>query len=192
MRWYWFNPVQVLTSELLAGATIALPSTVNTVLTLLRIGQQVMFGFFLAGLVLSAVQLVTTPLVLRARLWSLPLSIGAIGTAICVNSGAVIATVFAVGAKYALTAQSELNIQVDIGVRMFVLMWLAAGFTTVALVLHAAMGCFCLVRKDPPPNEVNVEETTANSSALLAEGGGETKEKKSGFPFPFRRRRVPG
>jgi hypothetical protein len=166
MRWFWFNPIEVLTSELLAGATIALPDEVNTILNLLRIGQQTMYGFFMAGLLFSGIMLVLTPLAVRARLWSLPLSIFSIATALCVNCGAIIATVLTVGAKYALTAQNELNIGVEVGVRMFVLMWLAALCSTVGFLLHAAMGCCCRIRKESVKNDFTAEGVMTNSSAV--------------------------
>ena len=52
---YWFNPVEVLVSGLLAGATIALPAEVATILELLRLGSRLMYAFFTAGTVINFV-----------------------------------------------------------------------------------------------------------------------------------------
>ncbi|TDZ39791.1 SUR7 family protein pun1 [Colletotrichum spinosum] len=166
-RMYWFNPIEILTNELLAGATIALPSEVTTILDILRIGQQVMFGFFLGGICLNAVLIPVTPLVLRTRWWSLPLAIFAGLAALLVTVASIIGTVMSVGARYALTQQSDLNISADLGVRMFVFMWIASALTLVAFILHAAMGCCCSPRKE-----------RAAAAAAAAAGGDATGEQE--------------
>lgn len=140
---YWFNPVQVLVSELLSGAQIALPSEVTTILTVLRIGSQIMHGFFLAGAVLNFVLVIASPLVILTRWWSLALALLGAVASIIVTVGAVIATVISFAAKIALTAQDQLNIRAEIGVKMFAFMWIAAICTDLAFLLHAAMGCCC-------------------------------------------------
>ena len=140
---YWFNPVQILVSELLAGAQIALPSEILTILTLLRIGQRLMFGFFLTGILLNFLLMLATPLAIRTRWFSLALSIFGGTAAILVTVAAVIATAISVAFKVASTAQDQLNIKSDIGIRMFVFMWIAAIATDLAFLLHAAMGCCC-------------------------------------------------
>ncbi|KAK1593153.1 SUR7 protein [Colletotrichum navitas] len=147
-RMWWFNPIEILTNELLAGATIALPSEVTTILNILRIGQQIMFGFFIAGISLAAALLIATPLVMRTRWWSLPVAIFACITGTLVTVASIIGTVMSVGARIALTQQKELNIKAVLGVRMFVFMWLASALVTVAAIIHMAMGCCCSPRKE--------------------------------------------
>ncbi|OLN85948.1 SUR7 family protein pun1-like protein 2 [Colletotrichum chlorophyti] len=147
-RLYWFNPIEIMTNELLAGATIALPSQVTTILNILRIGQQIMFGFFISGISLSAALLLATPLVLRSRWWSLPVAIFAGIAGILVTVASIIATVMSVAARIALTQQQELNISAVLGVRMFVFMWIASACVSLAWILHAAMGCCCAPRKE--------------------------------------------
>jgi hypothetical protein len=144
---FWFNPVEVLVGELLAGAKIALPSEVVTILTLLRIGSQVMYAFFMSGIVLNFVLLLATPLVLRTRWFSLFTSLVGGVAGIVLTVAAIIATVISVAAKIALTAQDQLNIQCDIGAKMFAFMWIAALSTDFAFLLHAAMGCCCAPEK---------------------------------------------
>ncbi|KAH0498250.1 hypothetical protein TgHK011_005515 [Trichoderma gracile] len=140
---FWFDPVEVLVGELLAGARIALPSEVVTILTLLRIGSQVMYAFFMSGTVLNCVLLLLTPLVLKTRWFSLCTSLIGFVAGLVLTVAAVIATVISVAAKIALTAQDQLNIHCDIGGKMFVFMWIAALATDFAFILHAAMGCCC-------------------------------------------------
>jgi hypothetical protein len=142
---YWFNPIEILTSELLEGATIALPNQVNVILGLLKLGQQTMFAFFLTGTLLNVVLMLASPLVLRTGRWSLFVSIFACISGLLVTSASVIATVLTLAARYALTMQSELNIRAEIGIRMFVFMWIASALTTLVFLVHSAMGCFCPV-----------------------------------------------
>ncbi|KAF6787060.1 integral membrane protein [Colletotrichum sojae] len=184
-RLYWFNPIEILTNELLAGATIALPSQVNTILDILRIGQQIMFGFFISGISLNAALILATPLVLRTRWWSLPVALFAGFAATLVTVAAVIATVMSVGARYALTQQSELNISANIGVRMFVFMWIAAALTDLAFILHAAMGCCCSPRKERAAAAGNANEQEKTETTTTGPG-----EKPSRLPV-FMRKRSP-
>lgn len=151
-QFYWFNPVEILVGELLAGAQIALPSQVVTILDLLKIGSMVMYGFFMAGLIFNFFLLFLTPLVIRTRWYSLLVTlIGTIAT-ILVVVASIIATVIMVAAKVALTAQDELNIRADIGVKFFAFMWVAAGCTLLAWCLHAGMGCCCKPERRDPQN----------------------------------------
>jgi hypothetical protein len=164
----------------LAGAKIALPSAVNTVLTLLRLGQQAMYGFFMTAIVLDFLLLLATPLVLRARVWSFPVSLVAFVSSVCVTTATILATALTLGAKYALTAQQELNIRVNIGVPMFVFMWLATGLSDLAFLLHAAMACYCHIHEREP----------AGSGSPT--GAASPSEKKIKIPAFVRRRKVAG
>ncbi|KAM0483648.1 hypothetical protein ACHAPX_002141 [Trichoderma viride] len=174
---FWFNPVEVLVGELLAGAKIALPSEVVTILTLLRIGSQVMYAFFMSGIVLNFVLLLVTPLVLRTRWFSLFTSLVGGVAGIVLTVAAIIATVISVAAKIALTAQDQLNIQCDIGGKMFAFMWIAALSTDFAFLLHAAMGCCCAPDK-------------RNGSRIGSPSASTMQEKHDSYTLPnFIRRR---
>ncbi|KAM3439354.1 hypothetical protein NHJ13734_003740 [Beauveria thailandica] len=168
-QFYWFNPVEVLVSELLSGAKIALPSQVITILKLLRIGSQVMYGCFMAGTVLNAVLLLLTPLATRRRLFSLFLSIIGLLSVIVLVIASVIATVISVAARIALTAQDQLNISAEIGVKMFAFMWIGSVLTVVAFLLHSAMGCFCRPQRikrsaASKPSDVSMAETSSSAN----------------------------
>lgn len=174
---FWFDPVSVLVGELLAGARIALPSEVVTILTLLRIGSQVMYAFFMSGIVLNCILLLLTPLVLKTRWFSLCTSLIGAAAGLVLTVAAVIATVISVAAKIALTAQDQLNIQCDIGGKMFAFMWIAALLTDFAFLLHAAMGCCCA-----PDKRLNSRATSPSGSGM--------QEKNEAYSLPdFVRRR---
>ncbi|KAG7135634.1 SUR7 family protein pun1 like [Verticillium longisporum] len=130
---WWFNPIEVLTSQLFTGAVIALPKEVTTVLTVLRLAQQIMFGFFLSG--------------------------------IC--SPSILGTAMSVVARYALTAQSELNLRANLGARMFAFMWVASTATIVAFFVHAIMGCCC--RRHPLDERRTKMEPTPDGSQATSE-----------------------
>ena len=128
-------------SELLAGATIALPAEVIQILDILRITSNIMYGFFITGTVLSFVMIFITPVAILSRWWSLPMALTAALNGFIILAATVIATVISIVFKYAATAQSDLNIHADVGVKMFVFMWMATGFAGLSFVIHSALGC---------------------------------------------------
>jgi len=186
-------------SELLAGAKIALPNEVNTILDLLKLGQQAMFGLFITTIVINFILLLSTPLVLRSRVWSLPMAIVACISGILLTGAAALATIFVFGAKYALTKQAELNIRAEAGIPMFVLMWMSVGLTDLAFLLHAAMGCFCHIRKEETDEAIEGEtdeategETKEDTTSPSSPSSPVSGEKKSKMAFFRRRIKAPG
>lgn len=138
----------MITNELLAGATIALPTHVITVLNILRLASQIMFGFFLTACVLTSVLVLLSPLVLWSRWYSLPFALVSFVDAVLIVVASVIGTVISWVFKYAAESQSELNIRADVGTRMLVFVWVASGFALMAFVIHAGLGCCCASRRD--------------------------------------------
>ncbi|KAK4236676.1 SUR7/PalI family-domain-containing protein [Achaetomium macrosporum] len=145
---YWFNPVEVLMNELLSGATIALPTQVVTILSVLRITSQIMFGFFLTAAVLGFLLAFLSPLAVRSRWWSLPLAVASFLEMMLVLAASIVGTAISFAFKYAAEAQSELNIHAEVGVKMFVFMWIATGFSIWGFAVHSGMGCCCTSRRD--------------------------------------------
>jgi hypothetical protein len=164
-------------SELFAGAQIPLPAQVFTVLTVLRIGLRLTFGFFLTGIILNFLIMLVTPLATRTRWWSLGLSIAGFISALIITVAAIIATAISVAFKIAATAQDQLNIKADIGIRMLVFMWIAAIATDLAFLLHAAMGCCCKPERREKARVPSPEGSTS-----------EKKKSRPGSRFPFRRK----
>ncbi|KAI1284006.1 SUR7/PalI family-domain-containing protein [Xylaria sp. FL0933] len=145
---FWFNPVKIILDELLSGASIALPSEINDILNILRIAFHVMFGFFLGGLILDGVLLVTSPIVLYSRWWSLPAGLLSGLAATVVIVGAILGTVIAYVFRAALNSQPDLGVEASIGTRMIAFQWTAAGFNLLAFMFHAGLGCCCTSRRD--------------------------------------------
>lgn len=135
-------------SELLAGATIALPTQIITILSVLRISSQIMFGFFLTACILTFLLIFLSPLAVSSKWVSLPLAFTSFLNMTLVLAASAVATAISLAFKYAAEAQSELNIHADVGIKMFVFMWLATGFSIWAFAIHAGMGCCCVSRRD--------------------------------------------
>ncbi|RYP09669.1 hypothetical protein DL765_008369 [Monosporascus sp. GIB2] len=145
---FWFNPVEVLLNELLAGASIALPSQVNDVLTILRIASHIMFGFFLASAALNFILMLAAPVVVYSRIWSGPFSILALVSTILVLVASSLGTAMSYAFKFAMNSQPDLNVNVEVGMKMLGFMWVATGFTLLAFVIHAGLCCCCTSRRD--------------------------------------------
>lgn len=138
----------MITSELLAGATIALPTEVVTVLNILRLTSQIMFGFFLTACILTFILVLLSPLVLWSRWYSLPFALISFVDALLIVAASVIGSVISFVFKYAAESQSELNISASVGTRMLVFVWIASGFALFAFVIHAGLGCCCASKRD--------------------------------------------
>lgn len=138
---YWFDPVQIIRSELLAGATIRLPSKITTILTLIRIVSELMFGFFMLGLCMNFVSIFLSPIVLHSRWYSYHYVTLAFISALLTFAGSTIATVMYVIFQKVITSQKELNISAGLGVQMFVFMWMGTVFSMAGWILHFYMAC---------------------------------------------------
>jgi hypothetical protein len=122
---YWFNPVQIILGELLYGATIALPSQITTILTLIHIVSNVMFGFFMLGICINFLLIFLSPLVLLSRWYSYHFVTFAFISALLTFAGSTTATVMYVIFQRVITSQKELSIGAKIGGQMFAFMWLS-------------------------------------------------------------------
>ncbi|KAI1502897.1 SUR7/PalI family-domain-containing protein [Biscogniauxia marginata] len=156
---WWFNPVEILLNELFAGAAIALPSEVNDILNILHIASNIMFGFFLVGVLLSFVLILASPVVLYSRWWSLPLGLLSFINSLLVLVATILGTAMSLIAKYALSSQTDLGVSADIGTKMFAFMWIATAFTSLAFWIHAGMGCCCTSRRDIRTGRRGVKNT---------------------------------
>jgi hypothetical protein len=155
-------------SELLAGATIALPAEVNTILKLIRIASHVMFGAFLTGICMNFVSIFATPVALYSRWWSLPVVFWTGVSALLTVAGSVIGTVMAVVFKVVITGQPGLNIGASLGVPMLVFMWIASACTSFGYLIHLCLSCCCASRRDVTTGRKRGNKA-AYSSALSSE-----------------------
>ncbi|KAK8089238.1 hypothetical protein PG997_004199 [Apiospora hydei] len=145
---WWFNPVEILKNELFAGASIPLPNQVNEILNYLHLASNIMFGFFLASTILDFLMIFIAPVVLYSRWWSMPVGIMSFINFILALVAAAIGTAMSLIFKYALTSQSDLNIQVETGTKMLAFSWIAVGFTFLSFIIHSGLCCCCTSRRD--------------------------------------------
>ncbi len=148
---YWFNPVDILLKELLAGATIQLPGDIVNILDLIKLASNVMFGFFLAGISLTAVYFLVLPLSLR-RSENLRPKTRSCWTGFAIGTVGFLAALFSVAAttlatilfsimKNVLQSQPELNIRAEIGTSMLAFMWIGSGAVLLAWLVQWRCGC---------------------------------------------------
>ncbi|KAI9708092.1 MAG: hypothetical protein M1820_004296 [Bogoriella megaspora] len=145
---YWFNPVEILVNELLNGASIALPTQATTYLHILKTASQWMFGLFLSGACLTFVLIFLSILTIYSRWATLLIGIFTLLNAIIVTVATVLGTAIFVILQIAFESVDELNIKADIGNKMFAFMWIAAGSTIIAWIIHTGMCCCCTSRRD--------------------------------------------
>ncbi|KAI9729886.1 MAG: hypothetical protein M1818_008326 [Claussenomyces sp. TS43310] len=181
---YWFNPVQILLSELLAGASIQLPSQINTILDLIRLASQIMFGFFISGIVMNFISIFIAGIALSSRWWSLPLAIFTFIAALLTTAATIIATVMFIIFKNVITSQPGLNIQATIGTQMFAFMWTATACSLIAFIIHLSLSCCCASRRD-----VRTGRRTGSKKAY-GEHTPEQEAKPRNMRSLFRRRKA--
>lgn len=145
---YWFNPVEILRNELLAGASINLPNDINDILDLIKLASQVMFGLFLTGACLSFVLIFIAPISIYTRWLALPVAIFSFLNALFVTAASIIATVMFIIFRNTIGGVAELNISADIGTYMFGFMWTASAFTIFAWLIQTSLCCCCASRRD--------------------------------------------
>ncbi|EPE05000.1 integral membrane protein [Ophiostoma piceae UAMH 11346] len=181
---YWFNPLGILIDELLLRSTIEIPSRAQTVLEVVRVLSQVMFGLYLVGAVLAVVLLLVSPFVLFSRWFSLPVAVLAGATAAPLLLASSIATFLAVAYRVVASSITQLHVVVTMGPVMFVMVWAAAGLAAATFLAHAILGCCATSVRDIetgyrphvrlPPN------SEAGNGAKPTNAGESGIEKKAG------------
>lgn len=107
-----------------------------------------MFALFLVGIILSFIMIFLGPLAVYSRWASLPIVIVTFLAALFTTVATVLATVMFIIMQNAVTSVTELNIGANIGIEMFVFMWIGAGASLVAFVIQLGMCCCCASRRD--------------------------------------------
>ncbi|KAL3420665.1 integral membrane protein [Phlyctema vagabunda] len=175
---YWFNPVEILLNELLSGATIALPADINKILSLIRIASHLMFGFFITGVCTNFVSIFIAPVCVYSRWISFPFAIFTFISALLTTAAAIIATVMFSIFKNVITAQAGLNIGAELGTEMLAYMWIGAGSSILAWLIHLCLACCCASRRDVKRGKKR------GAKAAYGHGDAANDEKKK----PVRRR----
>ncbi|KAL5341731.1 SUR7/PalI family-domain-containing protein [Aspergillus crustosus] len=165
---YWFNPVQIILSELLAGASIALPADITDALDLARIASHWMFGLFITATVLTFILIFASPFAVSSRppqtitadpgvnrlhpphrrrtfvfLRAIPFTIFTFLAAFFTIVAVVIATVMFIIFKNVFSSGDafDLNIKAELGTQMLVFMWIAAAFNLLAFIVELGSCC---------------------------------------------------
>jgi hypothetical protein len=164
---YWFNPVEIILSELLSGATIALPADITDALKIARLASHWMFGLFLAATVLTFVMIFLSPLAVSSRppqtissdpaendrnrphrrrtfvlLRSVPFLVLTFFTALFTIVASVVATVMFTIFRNVFTSDDyDLNIKADLGPRMMAFMWIASACNLIAFIIQFGSCC---------------------------------------------------
>ena len=149
---YWFNPLEIIVNQLLAGASIALPTDVGDILDLVQKISQWMFACFLVGACLTFICIFICPMgfskhprwqhkARRIFLRQLPITIIAFLAALFTTVATVIATVMFIIFRNTFAGAADLNIEAHIGSEMFAFMWIAAGFNLIGLIIQLGTCC---------------------------------------------------
>jgi len=180
---YWFDPVSIILNELLAGATITLPTEVTDILNLIRLVSHWMFGLFLSGTCLAFVMIFITPLSIYSRWPTIIVSIFTFLAALLITAASVIGTALSVIAKNAFTSQTELNIGANVGLEMFIFMWIASGAAIIAWLIQMGLCCCCASRRD-----VKTGRKRGNKKAWGTGTAGVSEKPRRGGLFGRRRK----
>ena len=149
---YWFDPVSILSNELLRGATIAVPKEVISTLQIVRLASHWMFASFLTGAVLTCLCVIFAPLAFsyqprsshrtKRTIWrSLPITILSSGAAVFTIGATLIATVMFLIFQRKLAGAEDLNITAELGKPMLAFMWIGSGLNSIGWAMQ--MGTYC-------------------------------------------------
>lgn len=105
-----------------------------------------MFGFFLTGLVLSALMIVVVPFCRRGA-GIFFASLFTLLAVLCTIIGSVIGTAISIILTSAATSFSDLNIGAQVGNIMLAFMWVASGLSLIAFLMQSAVCCCCRKRR---------------------------------------------
>ncbi|KAI5801468.1 SUR7/PalI family-domain-containing protein [Peziza echinospora] len=140
-HWYWFDPVEIIEGQLFQGATIVLPADISNALNLARTASYWMFVFFIIGIVFNFISVLTGWISIYSRraagICGTIQGVGTLGTTL----GAMMATTIYSLFRSVFEKAPEVTVMGILGREMFVYMWMAAGFSIAALVLHSTLCC---------------------------------------------------
>ncbi|KAJ9652875.1 hypothetical protein H2198_007877 [Neophaeococcomyces mojaviensis] len=149
---YWFNPVEIILSELLVGASIALPTDVVTILNIVHTASTWMFACFMTGACLTFLCIFFSPMAFSKKpRWShktkrvfcrsLPITILTFLALLFTAAGAVIATVMFVIFRNTFDGAAEFNIQAKLGPEMLGFEWTAVGLLLLGFLMQIGTCC---------------------------------------------------
>ncbi|KAK4936897.1 hypothetical protein LTR10_022354 [Elasticomyces elasticus] len=149
---YWFNPVEIILNELLAGASITLPIEIVNVLSLIKLASAWMFSCFLVGTILTFLSIFLAPLgfsqkprwehkAKRIFFRQFPITLLTFAALLFTAAASVIATVMFVIFQQKVSTASDLNIEAYLGKPMLAFMWTATGLNLIGFLMQIGTCC---------------------------------------------------
>ena len=128
-----------------------------------------MFGLFLVSAPLAFLCMLLAPLSVFSRWATVPVAILTFLCAFTTTAACAIGTAMSVVLREVIKRQiKEINISAEVGIKMLVFMWIAAGFSIIGCLIQLGMCCCCASRRD-----VRIGRKIGRRSAY---GDGETPE----------------
>ena len=108
-----------------------------------------MFGFFLTATLTSFISIFLAPLSLYSRLGAIPIATFCLFTALLSGIAAAISTAMWTIFKNAVVDNgASIGITAEVGLKMFVFQWIAAGCAIIAAIFQCGLCCCCTSRRD--------------------------------------------
>ncbi|EED23985.1 conserved hypothetical protein [Talaromyces stipitatus ATCC 10500] len=196
---YWFDPVSILLNELLAGATIALPTEITDALKIARVASHWMFSLFITATVLSFIAIFLAPFATSNRppqsispdehvneavhphrrptfilFRALPMAIFTFIIALFTIVASVVATVmFTIFANVFMNNTADLNIKAYLGKPMLAFMWTASGLTLLGFIIQVA-SCCCACCGGRKARKQLKAQASRRKEQSLSSGGSES------------------
>lgn len=140
-HWFWFNPVEIITHQLLRGAKIALPQDIALPLDLARAASYWMYVCWVVSMAFTLLSICTGWMAIYSHLAAgftgAVVGIAMTSTMIAAATATTVYSLF----RSTFEKAPEVTISGILGQEMFVYMWMASGFLLGAFVLHCAMCC---------------------------------------------------
>lgn len=175
-NWYWFDPVDIITQQLLKGAKIALPPDIAKPLELAKGASYWMFVSWLVGVIFTFLEVclswvaICSPILAGFTSAIAGVAMGA------TTAGAVMATTIYSLFRSTFEKAPEVTINGILGKEMFIYMWMSVGFTMAGFIFHCAMCCCMRSEKEYRKEMYRVQE--ARKIEMSQMGSRELAEKE--------------
>lgn len=133
---YSFNPVKILLSQLLKGATIAIPADILDALSIARKASHWMFVSSFVGMSFLLVSFLIGWIGHPTRRTALMVTILSAIAALFTTIGAALSTILYSKFQGVFESSPEFNIHANMGKQMYTFVWLAAGFAILAAAIN--------------------------------------------------------
>lgn len=138
-----------------------------------------MFALFLAGTCLAVPSILLTPFSVYTRWASLPLTILTFLTAFSITVATIVASaMFIIFKKVIHSALDSVNIEAELGTKMFAFMWIASAAAILGWLIQFGECCCCASQRDVKTGRrKGSKKAYAETGRGNVDGTGEVKEK---------------